>query len=80
MKSSFQILAILSLFFALVLASRQRPVRPSLGGNNRIDSSMLVDCCHPLDGKCLDGSEPNPDCGIGGKHDSGFTMFVYGGV
>ena len=50
MKSSFQILAILSLFFALVLASRQRPVRPSLGGNNRIDSSMLVDCCYPLDG------------------------------
>lgn len=47
MKSNFQILAILSLFFALVLAGRQRPVNPSLGGNNRIDSAMLVDCCHP---------------------------------
>ncbi|EGD98227.1 hypothetical protein TESG_05608 [Trichophyton tonsurans CBS 112818] len=66
MKSNFQILAILSLFFALVLAGRQRPVNPSLGGNNRIDSAMLVDCCHPeYDGKCLDGSKPNPDCGVG---------------
>ncbi|EGE03250.1 hypothetical protein TEQG_08622 [Trichophyton equinum CBS 127.97] len=81
MKSNFQILAILSLFFALVLAGRQRPVNPSLGGNNRIDSAMLVDCCHPeYDGKCLDGSKPNPDCGVGGKHDSSFTPSPYGNV